>query len=137
MPNITTNHAITYTNNTAGKITFSSFCFMKWAKLLAHDWSSGRLATAHSIEKLFFCNSGVSFRGSSIFSSRLCPLLENFSPVVRTFFVFLFSLVFLSSSINSSSLSTKREVIAAENFNQQQILAITSLLSNFKPIGIK
>ena len=32
---------------------FSSFCFVKRAKLLAHDWSSGRLATAHSIEKLF------------------------------------------------------------------------------------
>ena len=28
---------------------------MKRAKLLARDWSSGRLATAHSIEKLFFC----------------------------------------------------------------------------------
>ena len=29
--------------------------------MLARDWSSGRLATAHSIEKLFFYNSGVSF----------------------------------------------------------------------------
>ena len=27
---------------------------MKRAKLLAHDWSSGCLATAYSIEKLFF-----------------------------------------------------------------------------------
>jgi len=26
---------------------------VKRAKVLAHDWSSGRLATAHSIEKLF------------------------------------------------------------------------------------
>ena len=26
---------------------------MKRAKLLAHDWSSGCLATAHSIDKLF------------------------------------------------------------------------------------
>ena len=26
---------------------------MKRAKLLAHDWSLGRLATAHSIEELF------------------------------------------------------------------------------------
>ena len=66
----TTNHAITYTNNIAGKITecwlvneeciFSSLCFVKGAKLLAHDWSSGCLATAYSIEKLFFCHSGVS-----------------------------------------------------------------------------
>ena len=31
-----------------------------------------------------------------IFSSRLCPLLENFSPVVRTF---LFSLVFLQLTL--------------------------------------
>ena len=30
------------------------------AKLLAHDWSSGCLAAAYSIENLFFCNSGVS-----------------------------------------------------------------------------
>ena len=48
----------------------------------------------------------------------------------------LFSLVFLSSSINSSSASTKREAIVAENFNRQH-LAITSFLSNFKPIRIK
>ena len=27
---------------------------MKRAKLLAHEWSSGCLATAYSIEKLFF-----------------------------------------------------------------------------------
>ena len=26
------------------------------------DWSSGCLATAYSIEKLFFCNNGISFR---------------------------------------------------------------------------
>ena len=61
-------------NNIEGKITewwlvneeiiFSSFCFVKRAKLLAHEWSSGRLATAHSIEKLFFCNNGVLFRDS-------------------------------------------------------------------------
>ena len=30
-------------------------CFLKRAKLLAHDWSSGCLATAYSIKKLFFC----------------------------------------------------------------------------------
>ena len=35
---------------------------MKRAKLLTRDWFSGRLATAHSIEKLFFYNNGVSFR---------------------------------------------------------------------------
>ena len=40
---------------------FFLFCFVKRAKLLARDWSSGRLATAHSIEKLFFYNNGVSF----------------------------------------------------------------------------
>ena len=34
---------------------------MKRAKLLARDWSSGRLATAYSIEKLSFYNNGVSF----------------------------------------------------------------------------
>ena len=39
----------------------SAFCFVKRAKLLTHDWSSGCLATAYSIEKLFFCNNGVSF----------------------------------------------------------------------------
>ena len=33
------------------------FIFVKQAKLLAHDWSSGCLATAYSIEKLFFCKS--------------------------------------------------------------------------------
>ena len=38
---------------------------VKRAKLLAHDWSSGCLATAYAIEKLFFCNNGgVSIRGS-------------------------------------------------------------------------
>ena len=41
------------------------------------------------------------------------------------------------SSINSSWASTKRDAIVAENFNQRQILAITSLLSNFKPIRVK
>ena len=44
-----------------------------------------------------------------IFSSRFCPLLENVSPVRSVLlFVFLFSLVFLGSSINSSSVSRKR-----------------------------
>ena len=38
---------------------------MKWAKLLTYDWSSGCLATAYSIEKLFFCNNGVLFRDST------------------------------------------------------------------------
>ena len=42
----------------------NQFCFVKRAKLLAYDWSSGCLATAYSIVKLFFCNNGVSFRGS-------------------------------------------------------------------------
>ena len=28
---------------------------MRREKLLAHDWSSGCLATAYSVEKLFFC----------------------------------------------------------------------------------
>ena len=56
-------------HNIEGKITecclvneegiFSEFCFMKRAKLLTQDWSSGCLATAHLIEKLFFCNNGV------------------------------------------------------------------------------
>ena len=36
-------------------------CFLKRAKLLAHDWSSGCLATSYSIQQLFFCNNGVSF----------------------------------------------------------------------------
>ena len=36
-------------------------------KLLAHDWSSGCLATAYSVEKLFFCNNGVSFRDNRPF----------------------------------------------------------------------
>ena len=35
---------------------------VKRAKLLAHDCSSGCLATAYTSEKLFFCNNGVSFR---------------------------------------------------------------------------
>ena len=35
---------------------------MRREKLLAHDWSSGCLATAYSVEKLFFCNNGISFR---------------------------------------------------------------------------
>ena len=35
---------------------------MRRKKLLAHDWSSGCLATAYSVEKLFFCNNGISFR---------------------------------------------------------------------------
>ena len=37
----------------------------KRAKLLAHDWLSGCLATASAIERLLleiFCNNGVSFR---------------------------------------------------------------------------
>ena len=38
--------------------------FMKRAKLLAHDWSSACLTTAYSIEKLFFCKNGISFRDS-------------------------------------------------------------------------
>ena len=42
----------------------NQFCFVKRAKLLADDWSSGCLATAYSIMKLFFCNNGVSLRDS-------------------------------------------------------------------------
>ena len=34
---------------------------MKRAKLFARDWSTGRLATAHSIAKLFFNNNGARF----------------------------------------------------------------------------
>ena len=37
---------------------------VKSARLLARDWSSGCLATVYAIEKLFFCNSGLSFRDS-------------------------------------------------------------------------
>ena len=46
---------------------FFLILLVKRAKLLAHDWSSGCLATACAIEKLLlkiFCNSGVSFRDS-------------------------------------------------------------------------
>ena len=32
--------------------------------MLADDWSSGCLATAYAIEKLFCCNNGISFRES-------------------------------------------------------------------------
>ena len=68
-----------------------------------------------------------------IFPSRLCPLLENFCPVVRTFLCgFVLTYV---SSINSSSASTKREAIVAENFNQEQILLITSLQANLHQSG--
>jgi len=44
------------------EFSFFVICFVKRAKLLAHDWSSGCLATAYSIEKLFSCNIGVSDR---------------------------------------------------------------------------
>ena len=44
------------------EFSFLLICFVKSAKLLAHDWSSGCQATAYSIEKLFICNDGVSFR---------------------------------------------------------------------------
>ena len=37
-------------------------CWSMRRELLAHDWSSCRLATAHSTEKLLFCNNRVSFR---------------------------------------------------------------------------
>ena len=57
-------------------------------------------------------------------------------PEVRTSFCFC-SHLFLCSSINSTSGSTKREAVFAEDCNEQHILAITSLLSNFKPIRIK
>ena len=35
---------------------------MQREKLLAQDWSAGRLATVHSIKKFVFCNYGVSFK---------------------------------------------------------------------------
>ena len=38
------------------EFSFLLICFVKSAKLLAHDWSSGCQATAYSIEKLFICN---------------------------------------------------------------------------------
>ena len=63
-----------FLNNIEGKITecwlvneegiFFLICFVKRAKLLAHDWSSDYLATAYSIEKFFFCNNGISFQDS-------------------------------------------------------------------------
>ena len=62
------------TNNIEGKITecwlineggiYFLILHVKRAKLLAHDWSSCCLATAHAIKKLFFCNNGVSFQDS-------------------------------------------------------------------------
>ena len=42
------------------RVFFSYFCFVKRAKLLAHDWSSACPATIYSLEKLFFCTNGVS-----------------------------------------------------------------------------
>jgi len=44
------------------EFSFFVICFVKRAKLLAHDWSSGCLATAYSIEKLFICNDGGIYR---------------------------------------------------------------------------
>ena len=35
------------------RVFFLNFCFVKRAKLVAHDWFSGCLATTSSIEKLF------------------------------------------------------------------------------------
>ena len=46
-----------------------------------------------------------------IFSTRLCPLIDNVSPEAILLFAFFFSLVFLSSSINSSSASKNRKEI--------------------------
>ena len=46
---------------------FFLILLVKRAKLLAHDWSSGCLATVYAIEKLLlkmFCDNGVSFRDS-------------------------------------------------------------------------
>ena len=40
------------------------FFFLRGAKLLAHNWSSGHQATTHSIKKFFFCNNGISFQDS-------------------------------------------------------------------------
>ena len=104
------------------------FCIVRDLRLLVYH-TKGKIIEGF-VDLWYF----VAFK-LLIFSSRLCPLLENFNPVVRTFLCgFVLTCV---SSINSSSASTKREAIVAENFNQQQILAITSLLSNFKPIRIK
>ena len=52
---------------------------MKRAKLLARDWSSGRLAKAHSIEKLFFYNNGVSFE---IVNEEYIEELEDKSEII-------------------------------------------------------
>ena len=61
---------LNWIQNTEGKITecwlvngeyFFKFGFVKRAKLHAHNWSSGCLTTAYSIEKLFFSNNDVSF----------------------------------------------------------------------------
>jgi len=49
------------------KRVFFLILLVKRAKLLAHDWSSGCLATAYAIEKLLlkiFCNNSISFRDS-------------------------------------------------------------------------
>ena len=64
-------------NNIEGKITecwlvneesiFSKFCFVKRAKLVIHNWSSGCLATAYSIKKLFSCNNGILFHWWGIY----------------------------------------------------------------------
>ena len=52
---------------------------MKRAKLLARKWSSGRLAVAHSIEKLFFYNNGVSFE---IVNEEYIEELEDKSEII-------------------------------------------------------
>ena len=42
--------------------SFFLILLLKRARLLARDWSSGCVATAYAIEKLFFCKNGLSFR---------------------------------------------------------------------------
>ena len=50
---------------------------MKRAKLLAHGWSSGCLATDYSIEKLLFYNNVVSFRVHEEYIDELEGKSEN------------------------------------------------------------
>ena len=56
---------------------FFLFCFAKKAKLLAHDWSLGCLATAYSIEKLFFCNICVRLIVDEDYTEELKDKSEN------------------------------------------------------------
>ena len=58
---------------------------MKRAKLLAHDWSSGCLATDYSIEKLLFYNNIVSFRVDELEGKSENQNKKNITESERTF----------------------------------------------------